>query len=179
MTMDSVLIFERVWKEKQYIQFYRQLATEDSMTKLGNRNAYEIRIRDLIAHPPDEVSFIMFDIDQMKHINDTYGHHAGDQVISLAAQCIHEVFGDQGSCYRIGGDEFCVILTSPMDIPRKLQEFDRLIQIRNQTSFPVRVSHGWEKRNYSDGPIVLEDIIELKTASDQELYYNKNTYMKH
>ena len=175
MIMDTVVMFGRIWKEKQYIEVYRQLATEDSMTKLGNRNAYELRLRELISRLPKEVSIILFDIDRMKHINDTYGHHAGDQVIYLTAQCIHEVFGEIGDCYRIGGDEFCVILTTLVDIPPRLEQFDALIQSRNKESFPFSVSHGWEKRLFQmDAPATLEDIMSLKNASDKNLYLNKN-----
>ena len=174
MLMDTVMMFGRVWKEKQYTEFYRQLATEDSMTKLANRNAYELRLRELVSNPPGEVGLILFDINRMKYINDTYGHHVGDQVIFLVAQCINEVFGYSGQCYRIGGDEFCVILTAWDDISQDLQRFDALVRDRNQHPFPVSVSHGWETRNFQVGkPVAFKDIIELKTASDQKLYQDK------
>lgn len=175
MIMDTIVLFGRVWKERQYMEFYRQLATEDSMTRLANRNAYEIRLQELVSHPSGEVSMVLFDIDHMKQINDTYGHHAGDQVILLAAQCIHEVFGYSGDCYRIGGDEFCVIQTSSEDIPRKLRQFDQVMKLRNTTSFPVRVSYGWERRTFEEGiSVTMKDIVELKNAADKVLYRNKN-----
>lgn len=174
MLMDTILMLDRMWKEKQYMEIYRQLATEDMMTRLYNRNAYELRLKDLAARPPEEVSFITFDIDQMKSINDTYGHHVGDQVIYLAAQCIYETFGSSGDCYRIGGDEFCVIETSSEEIPQKLRYFDQLVSERNQQPFPVRISHGWEKRTFGLGKTAtMQDIINLKTASDEDLYRNK------
>ena len=177
MVMDTVAMFGRVWKEKQYIEIYRQLATQDSMTRLANRNAYELRLRELAAAPPGEIVFILFDIDRMKDINDTYGHHVGDQVISFTAQCIYEVFGSSGGCYRIGGDEFCVILTNFDGIPQKLQQFDDLIHSWNKSSFLMSVSYGWEKRYFEEGtPIAVKDIIDLKTASDRNLYKDKKAH---
>lgn len=174
MTMDAVLAFGRIWKEKQYMEFYRQLATQDSMTKLANRNAYELRLQHLMDCPPAEVSFIFFDIDQMKDINDTYGHNAGDRVIRLVARCIREVFGNAGECYRIGGDEFCVIYTSQVEIPQKLQQFDALIAAYNQSEFVVTVSHGWERRNFqADSQIMMKDIADIKAAADRNLYRDK------
>lgn len=174
MIMDAVFMFGRLWTEKQYINRYRQLAVEDSMTSLGNRNAYELRLQKIVSDPPDELSFIFFDIDNMKEINDTYGHHVGDQVIFLTAECIQEVFGHSKNCYRIGGDEFCVLLTSSKDISKQLQRFDKLIQTRNVNPFPVSVSYGWEKRFFEAGKAVtIEDIIELKVASDKNLYRQK------
>ena len=177
MIMDTVITFGRVWMEKRYVEVYRQLATEDSMTGLYNRNAYELRLQELVSQPPEEVCLILFDIDGMKHINDTYGHHAGDQAISLAAQCIREVFGTSGGCYRIGGDEFCVILTQSCEIPPMLRQFDKLIQQRNQNDFPVSVSHGWEKRTFQAGrPVAFRDVIQLKTDADEDLYRNKKSH---
>lgn len=175
MILDTVVTFGRMWKEMQYMAVYQQLATEDSMTKLANRNAYELRLRELVSDPPQEVSLILFDIDRMKHINDTYGHHIGDQAIALTAQCIHDVFGALGDCYRIGGDEFCVILTSPDQISLKPQQSDALIADRNKGPFLLGVSHGWETRRFASGtPIAQEDIVALKAAADQNLYRDKN-----
>ena len=175
MAMDAVMMFHRLWKEQNHMKFYRQLATEDSMTGLANRNAYEFKIQSLADNPPSEISFIMFDIDQLKVINDTYGHQTGDQVISLTAGCIGEVFGKYGECYRIGGDEFCVILTSHEQIADLLRQFDGLVEKRNRIPFPLRISHGWETREYPDGSAVsVNDIIELKTASDKKLYLHKS-----
>lgn len=176
MTVDTVLIFERMWKEKQHMEVYRQLATKDRMTGLENRNAYELCIRNIASQSLTELAFVLFDIDKMKNINDTYGHHAGDQVISLTAGCIDEIFGEAGDCFRIGGDEFCVILTSLCDIPQKLQNLDELIKARNKTSFPVSVSYGWAVRRFNAGKIAeTRDIIELKTASDKMLYQCKKS----
>ena len=175
MILDTVVMFGRIWKEKQYLEVYRQLATEDSMTGLANRNAYELRLEALVTHPPEEVSIVLFDIDQMKRINDTYGHHGGDEAIRLAAHCIRDVFGPLGDCYRIGGDEFCVILTAPCDIPRHFRQFDAQIRRQNQTGFPVSVSHGWETWRLAAGQALTHsDITALKTAADRKLYLDKN-----
>ena len=175
MTMDTVVMFGAVWKEKNYIEIYRQLATEDKMTSLSNRNAYELRLRELQREAPGEVTLILFDIDQMKKINDTYGHHVGDQVIELAGQCIYEAFGDGGECYRIGGDEFCVLLTSPQDVARRLGRFDELVRLRRSAAVPLSVSYGWERRSFAAGrPMEPEDMVKLKTDADKKLYCNKN-----
>ncbi len=174
MTMDAAAMVGGMWKERQYVHLYRQLAIQDSMTTLGNRNAYELRLRELVADPPEELNFIIFDIDQMKWINDAYGHHVGDQSITLAAQCIREVFASTGDCYRIGGDEFCVILTQSSEIPRKLKQFDELIQTRSQGLCPMRVSYGWEKRNFTGKTTAAsEDMEALKMAADKKLYREK------
>lgn len=172
--MDSLDKFYQEWTEKQYLQLYRQLAIKDSMSKLSTRNAFELRLQDIIQKPPKEITFIMFDIDRMKLINDTYGHHAGDQAIFLAAQCIYEIFQDMGECYRIGGDEFCVILTQSKNIHSLLEKFDTLVQTQNTNEFPVIVSHGWKTLTLpKHKEVTLQDIEELKKAADDDLYRNK------
>lgn len=176
MIMDTILLIGQLWREQQNMRLYQQLATQDRMTLLSNRNAYELRMRELVSNPPAEVAFILFDIDKMKNINDTYGHHCGDQVIAMAARCILEIFGPLGDCYRIGGDEFCVILTGSGSIPAKLAAFDELVASRNGQTFPVRVSHGWAARSFARGAAVsVEDIVGVKTAADEALYRSKKT----
>lgn len=174
MIMDAVLLIGQLWREQQNMRLYQKLATQDRMTLLSNRNAYELRVRELVAAPPAEVAFVLFDIDRMKRINDTHGHHCGDQVIAMVAHCLLEVFGPLGECYRIGGDEFCAILTASGPIPDKLKAFDRLVALRNTQSFPVRVSHGWAARRFPGGTAASpEDIVGVKTAADEALYRSK------
>lgn len=52
---------------------------------------------------------LIADLNNLKLINDTLGHQYGDEAIKLTADVLHSSFSDIGSCYRIGGDEFCVI----------------------------------------------------------------------
>ena len=176
MTMDAILTFFRIWKERQYIEFYRQLATFDSKTNIKNRNAYELRLRKLVGEHPSELCFIIFDVDNMKQINDTYGHHAGDEVLTFIAECIQKIFADHVDCYRIGGDEFCVIITDNTEISERLYEFDKLIKQNNKNKLPVSVSYGWSRKKFSeDSPITSDDLYEIKNSSDKMLYMNKNT----
>lgn len=53
----------------------------------------------------------MFDVDRFKDVNDCHGHLMGDACLRTIAGCIRRAYGNYGTCFRIGGDEFCVILT--------------------------------------------------------------------
>ena len=100
-----------------------------------------------------------------------------DQANALPARGSHEVFGASGECYRIGGDEFCVILTEPCDIPQRLQHFDELVRSRNSHEFTMTVSCGWETRTFEAGKtIAIKDILELKDAADRNLYLSKERH---
>lgn len=87
------------------------MAYRDQLTGLGNRTAF---VEDMEKRVGVEAStsIIMLDLNDLKKCNDTLGHEAGDRYIQNAARMIDDSFRGNGKCYRIGGDEFCVILPS-------------------------------------------------------------------
>ena len=54
---------------------------------------------------------LLFDLNGFKHYNDTFGHPAGDELLSRLGGALRDAVGEDGTAYRIGGDEFCVLLT--------------------------------------------------------------------
>lgn len=100
-----------VFKKEIESQIYHKMAYTDAMTNLENRLAFQERIQDLQEKPDClELTIIMFDINKLKYVNDNYGHNAGDKLINAAGDCIYTCFKSHGECYRIGGDEFIVLL---------------------------------------------------------------------
>lgn len=97
---------------KQYISYINGLAYLDSMTGIKNKTAYDDevkRIENEMLIGQAEFGLVVFDINNLKYVNDTYGHDFGDMLIIEACQKICKTF--KGSpVYRIGGDEFVVIL---------------------------------------------------------------------
>lgn len=87
-----------------------KLAYTDMLTGLQNRTAFEEKMdryrKGEVAGSP---LLMVTDINGLKFINDNFGHKAGDEAIELVAVMLEKVFGEYGDCYRIGGDEFCVI----------------------------------------------------------------------
>ena len=95
----------------RYLDFMHAQAYTDSLTHVKNTNAYIEEIKTLneqIADGHAEFCAAVFDIDNLKIVNDRYGHVCGDQIIKGAAEAISSVFGAE-RCYRIGGDEFIAI----------------------------------------------------------------------
>ncbi len=81
----------------------------DGLTCLKNRRSFET---DLYGIPPvqfPQYGVVMFDLNNLKMMNDRYGHAVGDCYIINGSEIIRDVFGDLGEIYRIGGDEFCLI----------------------------------------------------------------------
>ena len=80
---------------------------------LLNRKALELRLEKLrgqLAHAPSPVSVVVFDLDAFKDINDTYGHHIGDAVLRDVADSLLVLLRETDLLYRLGGDEFLVLL---------------------------------------------------------------------
>lgn len=79
----------------------------DALTGVLNRAAFQRRLDELGR--TDRATILLFDLDEFKGINDQYGHEVGDTCLVTAAEILHRAFSSVGSCYRIGGDEFCVL----------------------------------------------------------------------
>lgn len=97
----------------EQISFVRSQAYVDGLTGLGNRTAYEEQVRqieDEIKEGTAGFAVAVFDLNGLKEINDNYGHDKGDQAIVSAAAEIRFAL-PEAKHYRIGGDEFSVILT--------------------------------------------------------------------
>lgn len=95
-----------------YFQFYTEMTLRtDALTMLLNRHGYE----EFLAHPPLPCTIVLIDVDNFKQVNDTYGHAYGDVALRTLARVVRKRFGNAGLCYRIGGDEFAVIVTKKDD----------------------------------------------------------------
>ncbi len=90
-----------------YVYFCELSETQDSLSGLLNRNVYEQHIQKLNRHSNGSV--IVFDLDDFKKINDIHGHPWGDSCLQIIGKLIRDCFLHIGFCYRVGGDEFCVI----------------------------------------------------------------------
>lgn len=95
---------------KQTEEKLKYFSMHDILTGLYNRSYFEEELRRLDDHHHTPVSVIMFDVDGLKLINDSMGHHKGDELLKAAAAVIGSVFRSSDAVSRIGGDEFAVIL---------------------------------------------------------------------
>ena len=115
-------------KEK-LAEIQMRYANYDRMTGLRNRRAFEEKLLELEKNPPTEYCVIMADINGLKTANDTIGHHAGDELITGASACLTEAFEGVDTIYRIGGDEYCVIMTGPVEDARQgLERLGKLVR---------------------------------------------------
>jgi diguanylate cyclase (GGDEF)-like protein/putative nucleotidyltransferase with HDIG domain len=90
----------------------RNEAFTDSLTGAQNHRAFHEDLGTLIEEPsPDKpISLLMLDLDGLKHVNDRYGHQAGDDRIKLLSSAAASIIAEPDQLYRLGGDEFALIL---------------------------------------------------------------------
>lgn len=90
------------------------LAIHDALTGLYNKRFFESRLPEEYARSSRHhrsLSLILIDIDHFKHINDSYGHVFGDHVLTEVAKTLAQTARKDESVARVGGEEFCIILT--------------------------------------------------------------------
>lgn len=158
-----------------------QIAYSDALTNVGNRAAFNETLqqiekdKDLYA----AIGLVMLDINDLKKINDIQGHKLGDQLIITGARVIKISFGKIGTCFRIGGDEFAVIISGDhveQDYQRILEEFEGLIRTHNNridAQFTLKIAYGVSFYHKNDG-IPLAKVLETADAN----MYAKKKQMK-
>ena len=97
--------------QKQQLNYLQKLANTDMLTEVHNRNAYENKIKYLETHKEElqTTGIVLLDLDNLKTINDHFGHEKGDEAIRLCGQYIQQIFQNKENCFRIGGDEFAYL----------------------------------------------------------------------
>jgi two-component system, cell cycle response regulator len=85
----------------------------DPLTGLGNRGRMQVDLERLceIASEDSPAALLFLDLNGFKHFNDTLGHPAGDELLARLGRRLREAVAEDGTAYRIGGDEFCVLLS--------------------------------------------------------------------
>lgn len=163
------------YKLRTEMEAYKKMANEDQLTGLQNRRAYESFLKEIQPKVAeyDNAALIYLDVNNLKKINDTYGHSMGDEVIIRAANCVKEAFLDWGHCYRIGGDEFCVIILNPkLTEEEYLEIFDQTVAAANcGDHMKISVAKGISLIKDAKGE--LKSFSNWKYEADMQMYKQK------
>ena len=161
---------------KNYDFRLKNLAEHDQLTGIGNRTSYEWEVlrcgQELGKHKDFAIG--VWDLNNLKAINDVYGHQAGDECLKVFASKLRETF--TGSpVFRIGGDEFVIIF---QDVPEQsiLEPWARLsTELRRRCEhdggIPIRAAFGysfWSAEN-------LDKIDKIFKDADDKMYLNKKS----
>lgn len=170
--MLKALLDKDLEAEKETSKTFRTMANTDSMTGVRNKHAYSdieaFLNRQIKENALDKLAVVVCDINGLKHVNDTLGHAAGDQLIKDASDLICEYF-THGAVYRIGGDEFTVLLQDKGydTMHETIAEINRVIE-GNIAKNKVVVSIGYSELKPTDK--LVHDVFE---RADQMMYERK------
>ncbi len=148
-------------------------ASTDSLTELGNRRKLMVDLEAAIRATPevaDHHVFAIYDLDGFKRYNDTYGHPAGDSLLRRLGASLAAAFEADGLAYRLGGDEFCILVPSRGRQPGPIVEKGRSALTEQGEGFRVSASAG--------AVVLAADATVASEAlrlADRRLYTNKNT----
>ena len=178
MVIEVRNIQKQIEKEAEYkikIKKAREEARIDTLTGCYNYLAMEeakTTIDEIIKNKTSDLSIALCDLNDLKIINDTYGHPTGDKYLVESVECIKEFF-QSSNIYRIGGDEFIIVIEKE-DYPNRYERYEQ---------FKKRI----EENMFQDKPVIAIGIVdpneEFNTAeklieeADRLMYINKH-YLK-
>lgn len=143
-------------KQQAYLE---KLSYRDMLTGLYNRNRYIERLEAYKQVQDQQIGAIYIDLNGLKKVNDEQGHRAGDELIVRAAGTIAGIFAEDA--YRVGGDEFVVILldVSREDFARKTEQLRRQMQ---ENSVDASIGGVWQASTEN-----LENLLRLADAAQE------------
>ena len=147
-------------------------AYRDQLTDLQNRRAYEEMIALLAKDLPSGCSVISVDVNDLKNTNDTLGHDAGDELLIGTAKCLCRSFPGTDRIYRIGGDEFAIIITDEeYDVEAALSRLKRY-----GADWKGDLIHGFSVSTGVASAKEFDHIDAILKAADQRMYESKREY---
>jgi diguanylate cyclase (GGDEF)-like protein len=157
-----------------------QAATRDALTGLANRRALDAAVDEALAAAADaglSVALLYIDLDGFKHINDTFGHAIGDEVLVHVAARLRACIRGEDVAGRLGGDEFVLLLSGlPADAARDVTErvAARTLEVLRT---PIDIDGATQRVGASIGLAIAEpgavDAEALITAADAAMYRAK------
>ena len=149
-------------KQQAYLE---KLSYRDMLTGLYNRNRYIERLEAYKQVQDQQIGAIYIDLNGLKKVNDEQGHRAGDELIVRAAGTIAGIFAEDA--YRVGGDEFVVILldVSREEFARKTEQLRRQMQ---ENSVDASIGGVWQAST--------ENLENLLRRADENMYREKKRY---
>ncbi len=145
-----------------YIYYSSLVNQVDILTGILNRKCYESQLYFIKS----DAILLIFDVNKFKEINDTLGHAAGDYCLIEIASAIKNVYGKSGYCYRIGGDEFSVILFNNLDTLEELNAkfMKQISENKYEMKLPsVSIGYSYYYPNRSS----IQEVIE---EADSKMY---------
>ncbi len=170
-------IMRDISEQKEAEEALRRMSLSDPLTGLYNRRGFfmlgQQHLNVARTHPGHAI-LLYFDLNDFKLVNDTYGHHAGDEALKEVADVLHETFRDSDLCGRLGGDEFVALAVNCLDptgavLLNRLE--DRLSHRNAKPGRDFRLSIGRGLARFD--PTHPKSLQQLLDEADARLYEDK------
>lgn len=173
-----VWVFRDITEKKQRQDEIRFLSFHDQLTGLYNRRSYEMELRRLDDGKNLPLTLVLGDINELKLINDTFGHAIGDELIVKTAEAMKKSARSEDLLFRIGGDEFVMLMpkTDHEGAEKIIRQIMAAAANEKVETLDISISFGFETK--TDDAEKISDV--FKSAEDQ-MYHNKlfeSSYMR-
>lgn len=175
-----LLIYQFAGLNEVYIkgmesELEHEMALLDYLTKFYNRSGFSEHQAEYeqAVKNGEPFGIIQFDVNNLKQVNDNQGHEKGDELLCLASSGIYQSFGSVGKCYRMGGDEFLVVLNGEdpeSDYRTGIENLDIYCGYANSVedrTFDLKIAHGFTMLREG------ETLTQLMERADALMYENK------
>ena len=178
--VSTVTLVDNFLKEyrNKTLQYMREkLVYKDILTSMKNRQSFEKQLKQDDENINDFNSYwaISIDLSDIKYVNNNFGYSHGDRLIQNLADSIEDTFEDIGNCFRIGGDEFIVLIKNePKEkVERYIELFQSVITSYNQLhDIKMITSIGYDSYKYGYD----KSIFDLVSRTDYMMCKNKRKF---
>lgn len=151
---------------------YKKLAFVDIATGVYNKTAwYTLTDNYKSISSAEKYCLILFDMNNLKKVNDKYGHLTGDKMIKAFCDCLTRVLEGMGAVYRIGGDEFVTLCKNVRkeNVEKILRDFDEAVKNQEECEYKFSAAYGYEFFT----PSVPADFQNALKKADEKMYSKK------
>lgn len=162
--IDDITVQKKAEKQVEYMSYH------DALTGLFNRRYFDVESVQLDKPQNLPLTIVMADLNKLKYINDTFGHDAGDEAITLSAQVLLKSCLGSSVIARLGGDEFIILMpnTSAKDAEVVINRLENNLKGLEVAGVPLTISFGCATKCTMD-----ENMNELVKQADATMYTNK------
>ncbi len=165
-----IALINNVTEQELMRRKLKEQSIHDTLTGVYNRTYLDEYIQELKLRNQYPISVISADCDNLKLINDTYGHMAGDKYICLCVEMMQKILPENSSIFRTGGDEFIVFL--PKTSAEETQNFIEMMK-QNFSAYTVKNLSLSVSFGYAVASDENESIVKLIKISDNDMYQDK------
>ncbi len=180
MMASGLVALRRAWiihKENIKKEAYEKMAYTDNLTGFRNRRGFD-QDAEAIEKKKKPVTIVYMDMNGLKKINDENGHYMGDKALLIIGEYIGKLQNNDTTCYRLGGDEFCMLSfdREPEEAEKLCEEINRQLEgFTDKFDYAIGISYGIIKYRGDENMNMQRCIME----ADRKMYKYKEEVYRH